>query len=124
MEEQPIPEISNRILDVIIERDFGKNSIEVKAKLNLIKSDTESGKKRISASILKLANGNINSIDNFIELANIDFRDVISQAEYPRCSELEFEDLEKPEIGEIYLEDWKEYTEWLNKETQKNKASH
>jgi hypothetical protein len=117
MKEQPIPEISNSILDVIIERDFGKNSIEVKIKLNRVKSDTESGKNRISAAILKLANGNINSIDNFIQLANSDFRVLISQAEYPRCAELEFEDLEKPEIWEIYMEDWKEYTEWLNKET-------
>jgi hypothetical protein len=117
MEEQPIPKISNRNLEEIIERDFGKNSVEVKTKLNQVKSDTENGKNRISAAILKLANGNINSIDNFIEQANSDFRDVISQAEYPRCSELGFEDIEKPEIGKIYLEDWKEYTEWLNKQT-------
>ena len=116
MEEQPIPKISNRILEEIIERDFGINSIEVKTKLNQVKSDTESGKNRISVAILKLANGNINSIDNFIELANSDFRDVISQAEYKRCSELGFEDIEKSEIGKIYLEDWKEYTEWLNKQ--------
>ena len=117
MEEQPILKISNRILEEIIERDFGINSKEVKSKLNQIKSDTESGKNRISAAILKLSNGNMNCIDNFIEQANNDFRDVISQAEYPRCSEFEFENLKKPEIGEIYLEDWKEYTEWLNKET-------
>ena len=115
MEEQPIPKISNRILEEIIERDFGKNSTEVKTKLKQVKSDTESGKNRISAAILKLANGSINDIENFIELANADFRDVISQAEYPRCSELEFEDLEKPEIRKIYLEDWEEYTKWLNK---------
>lgn len=117
MKEQPIPEISNRILEDIIQRDFGKNSINVKAKLNKVKSDSESGKNRISAAILKLSNGNINSIENFVELANSDFRNVISQAEYPRCSELEFEDLENPKIGKIYLEDWEEYTEWLNKET-------
>ena len=113
--KQPVPNITESILEKIIERDFGKNSAEVKTKLKRIESDSESGKRRISAAILKLANGNLIDLENFIKAANVDFRDVISQAEYPRCSELGFEAMEKPGIGKVYLEDWEEYTEWLNK---------
>ncbi|WNM18064.1 hypothetical protein [Flavobacterium capsici] len=113
--EQPIPKITDTILERIIERDFRENSTEVKIKLKQIKSDTESGKKRISAAILKLANGNLKDVEKYIEVSNVDFRDVISQAEYPRCSKLGFEVMEKPGIEKVYAEDWKEYTEWLNK---------
>ena len=113
--KQPVPKITESILEKIIERDFKGNSKEVKAKLEKVESDTESGKKRISASILKLANGNLKAVENFIEVANIDFRDVISQAEYPRCSKFGFEIVNEPGVWKIYLEDWKEYTEWLNK---------
>lgn len=115
--KQPVPKITESILEKIIERDFKGNSTEVKTKLEKVKSETESGKKRISAAILKLANGNLKAVENFIEVANIDLRDIISQAEYPRCSKLGFEAMENPEIRKVYLEDWEEYTEWLNKLT-------
>lgn len=113
--KQPVPKITVSILEKIIERDFKENSTEVKTKLEKVKSDSESGKKRISAAILKLANGNLKAVENYVEVANVDFRDVIFQAEYPRCSKLGFEEMENPEIRKVYSEDWKEYTEWLNK---------
>ena len=117
--KQPIPKITERILEKIIERDFKVNSTEVKTKLEKVESETEIGKKRISAAILKLANGNLKAVENLIEVANVDFRDVISKAEYPRCSELGFEALEKPGIRNVYVEDLLEYTKWLNKSTKK-----
>lgn len=113
--KQPVPKITDSILDRIILRDYNGNSSEVKTKLEKIESDTESGKKRISIAILKLANGNLKDIEKYIELSNIDFRDVISKAEYPRCSKLEFEEMVMPGIKKIYLEDWREYKGWLKK---------
>ena len=113
--EQPIPKITETILERIIERDFSENSAAVKIKLKQIESDSETGKNRISAAILKLANGNLKEVEKYIAVSKVDFRDVISQAEYPRCSELGFEAMETPGIEKIYLEDWQEYTEWLNK---------
>ena len=115
--EQPIPNITKTILERIIERDFNENSAAVKIKLKQIESDSESGKNRISAAILKLANGNLKQVEKYITVSKVDFRDVISQAEYPRCSELGFEAMEKPGIEKVYLEDWNEYSEWLNKLT-------
>jgi hypothetical protein len=112
---QPVPKITESILKKIIERDFKSNSTEVKSRIEKVESETESGKKRISLAILKLANGNLEDVKKYIEVSNIDFRDLISQAEYPRCSELGFEAMENPEIRKVYLEDWEEYTKWLNK---------
>ena len=112
---QPIPKITESILEKIIERDFKASSTEVKSKLEKVESETESGKNRISLAILKLANGNLEDVEKYIEVSNVDFRDIIFQAEYPRCSELGFEAIENPEIRKVYLEDWEEYTKWLNK---------
>lgn len=112
---QPVPKITESILEKIIERDFKANSTEVKSRIEKVESETESGKKRISLAILKLANGNLEDVKKYIEISKIDFRDLISQAEYPRCSELGFEAMENPEIRKVYLEDWEEYTKWLNK---------
>lgn len=113
--EQPIPKITDINLERIIERDFRDNFTQVKNKLKQIKSDSQSGRNRISAAVLKLANGNLKDVEKYIEVSNVDFRDVISQAEYPRCSELGFEAMEKPGIEKVYAEDWEEYIEWLNK---------
>ena len=38
----------------------------------------------------------------------------LSQAEYPRCSKLEFDDFAKKRMKSIYLADWFEYSNWLN----------
>lgn len=113
--EQRIPQITEIILERIIKRDFRDNFTQVKNKLKQIKSDSESGRNRISADVLKLANGNLKAVEKYIELSNIDFRDLISLAENPRCSELGFEAMEKPGIEKVFIEDWEEYTEWLNK---------
>ncbi|WP_395047709.1 hypothetical protein [Flavobacterium sp.] len=111
---QPVPKITYRTLDRIIDRDFGDSSQEVKVKLRQVISATESGKNRISAAILKLSNRNPEILDNYIEISKIDFRDVISQAEYPRCLKLGFGNLISSEIKKNYLEDWKDYSKWLN----------
>jgi hypothetical protein len=70
-------------------------ALEVKQKLQRVTSDSHNGKNRISAAILKLSNKDFNSTDYYINMSHGDFRDVISQAEYPRCSKLDFDKMEK-----------------------------
>src|SRR5688572_15465017 len=106
---QPIPKITDKELSQLILRDFGANSDEVKQKLRKVKSDTPSGKNRISAAIIKLSNKDFFAIDQFIEISNNDFRDVISQTEYPKSSELGFTNFETQNMKQIYLEDWEQY---------------
>lgn len=112
---QPAATVTDKILEQIIQRDFGNCANEVKQKLKQITSDTHEGKNRISAAIIKLSNKDINVIDHYIDMTKNDFRDVISRAEYPRCFKLDFGQAEKKlNIKQVYLSDWNEYSNWLN----------
>jgi hypothetical protein len=112
---QPSAKVSDKTLERIIYREFGKRADEVNQKLRQVKSDTSNGRNRISAAILKLANKDFDAIENFIKISNNDFRDVISQAEYPEYSNFAFNDISKDKRKELYIKDWKQYSKWLNK---------
>jgi hypothetical protein len=61
--EQPVPIISDEELDFLVSREFPDDIEIVRTKLNKIKSDTKNGKNRISTSVLKLADKNLDKID-------------------------------------------------------------
>lgn len=86
--------------------------MEVKYKLQQIHSDTHSGRNRISAAIIRLSNKNVNAIDHYVGLSRQDFRDVIMQGEYPRCSQFGLTDISR-KARKRYLEDWKDFSQWL-----------
>jgi len=113
--KQPVAKISNTELEKLIDREFPENSDLVKRKLTEIKSNSRNGQNRIGAAVLKLANSDLNAIDYLISEANDDFRDIISQAEYPRASKYGFEERSDNELKADYLNDWNEYSEWKNK---------
>ena len=113
---QPTAQISDKTLDRIIIREYKDRVNEVNNKLKLIRSDSRKGKSRISVAVLKLSNREFNTIDTYIERCNNDFRDIVTQAEYPRVSKLDFDEIASNKLKNLYLEDWKEYTSWLNKE--------
>jgi hypothetical protein len=114
--EQPVPIISGELLGLLIGREFPGDMESVKTKLDKIKSDSQKGKNRISASVLKLAAKDISKIDFLVSRANEDFRDIVSEAEYPRTSSFGFGERDDEEIKDDYLKDWAEYSEWLNQE--------
>lgn len=111
---QPVAKISNQLLDTLIERDYKSNAAIVKTKLNNIDSESQAGKNRIAAGVLKLANKNIDALDELIEKANIDSRDILMWSEYPRCAKLDFDELDDKEMKQIYIDDFKEYSKWLS----------
>ena len=111
---QPVAKVTDKQLGRLIEREFPQQIDEVTAKLDKVESDSPSGKNRISAAIIKLSNKDLKSLDHYIDIANGDCRDVLSQAEYPRCSKLGFDDFDNNEMKSIYLDDWREYSKWLN----------
>ena len=115
--EQPVPTISDEKLDFLISREFPNDKELVRIKLSKIKSDSENGKNRISTSILKLANKKLDKIDTLIKRANEDFRDIVSEAEYPRAHKSGFELFDKEEkiIRDVLLADWEEYSTWTEK---------
>ncbi len=83
---QPVAKISDQLLDALIERDYESNAGIVKTKLQNINSDSQAGKNRIAAGIIKLANKNFDNLDGLIGKANEDSRDIMMWAEYPRCT--------------------------------------
>ena len=113
--EQPVAKISNTELEKLIVREFPNNSDLVKRRLTEIRSDSQNGKNRIGAAVLKLAKLDLNAIDSLIKRANEDFRDIVSQAEYPRALKYGFEQRSDNELKTDYLNDWTEYSEWKNK---------
>ena len=112
---QPIAKISDQLLDTLIERDYKNNAAIVKTKFNTIDSDIQAGKNRIAAGILKLANKKFDALDELIEKANTDSRDIFMWAEYPRCAKLDFDELDDKQMKQIYIDDFNEYSRWLGK---------
>jgi hypothetical protein len=113
--QQPVAKISDQLLNALIERDYRSNAEIIKTKLRNINSDSHAGKNRIAADVLKLADKNLDSLDRLIEKANEDCRDIIMSAEYPRCAKIGFGELDKKQMKQIYLDDFTEYSNWLNK---------
>jgi hypothetical protein len=112
---QPVAKISDKLLDRIIYREFKYNSDFVRAKIKKVNSDSHKGESRISVAILKLADQDLIALDGLIEKANYDFRDVITLAEYPRCAKIGFGDFDKNAMKQIYIDDFIDYSNWLNK---------
>ena len=113
--QQPVAKISDQLLDTLIERDYKSNAAIVRTKLNNIDSGSQAGKNRIAASVLKLADKNFDALDELIEKANIDSRDILMWAEYPRGAKLGFDELDKKQMKQVYIDDFIEYSNWLGK---------
>jgi len=111
---QPAAKLTTKQLDRLIQREFAQHFDEVKTRLHKVESETPNGKRRISAAIIRLSNRNLKSLDHYIALAKGDYRDILLPAEYPRCARLSFDDIDKREMKSIYLDDWREYSKWLN----------
>ena len=113
---QPVAKVSDVVLERLIQREFGNQADLVRRKLLQVESETNVGRNRISAAIIRLSDKDINTIDRDIEQSKNEYRDLISQAEYPKCSKLGFIDMDKQNKKIIYLDDWTEYSKWLNQD--------
>lgn len=113
MNQQPA-KISEQLLEQLINREFSELSNEVTGKLKNLNSDSEAGRRRIAAAILKLANGELSELNQLIEQANSDYRDVIAWAEYPRVFKAGFGELSEQAEHKANEADWNKYQDWLN----------
>ena len=114
--EQKIPRIDEIDIKRIVKRDFSQEEREVmESILKGYKSDSEAGKNRMYAAILKLSNGNLGTLKKLVEKANFDYRDIIALAEYPNYSKYAFNDrLSKQEKRKLIEEDWLQYSRWFD----------
>ena len=115
--EQKIPSITDSDIKRIVRREFPQfDFTEIEDILKMYKSESDRGKNRVYASILKLSNGNIELVKKYVEKANKDYRDVIALAEYPSYSEHAFDDnLPTEKKKQLINDDWKQYEAWINK---------
>jgi hypothetical protein len=111
----PSAKISHKTLERLVRREFCSRAGEVNRKFQQVNSDTPGGKNRSSAAILKLANRDFDRIDYYISICNNDFRDVVAPAEYPTYTRVAFDEIAKWKKRQVYLSDWKEYSNWLRK---------
>ncbi len=109
--KQPVSSISSFQLNSLVKREFPRNSALVFKKLDLIQSDTKNGKNRISAAVLRLTKRDITKLDELIEKANIDFRDIVSAAEYSKSLKHGFDDIEEAKRKQNNLDDYENYSE-------------
>ncbi len=96
----------------IAKRDFPQlDFVEVESVLRLYDADVKESKNRVFAAILKLADGNVESLKYYTQAARVDYRDVIYWAEYPSYSDAAL----KGKKGQSNVDDWHQYQTWLNK---------
>jgi len=72
---------------------------------------------RVRMAILKLAAGNLAELRMHLEIAKRDFRDVLSEAEYPLYTKKWFriDTLPADEQQRIIDADWTQYEDWLKR---------
>lgn len=76
--EDRIPNISNDDIKRIIKRDFPFNETDrVINALNRYTSQSEKGSNRVFAAILKISDCDFEKVEEYVEVAIIDYRDVL-----------------------------------------------
>lgn len=114
---QRVPDVSPADVERIVARDFPPERRAAAAAI-LAGYASENGRpSRVQLAALKLSSGNLDSLREWIEQANLDFRDVLAAAEYPlaitRWSAID--SLSADEREGIYDADWRQYHAWLQR---------
>lgn len=110
---QPAATYQPHDLERIIRRDFGANAFnEVTAILHCYgKEKWQRETLRVSMACLKLANGDIKALQNYIDDACADYRNVIAWAEYPAYFRAHSEQQKVQAIES----DWAQLQNWLHR---------
>ena len=69
---------------------------------------------RVQLALIKLSDGNVDKLREFIEVAKIDWRDVLAWAEYPEEIMLPTWRMEREKVTKIRQRDRQQYLDWLN----------
>ena len=71
---------------------------------------------RVVLACLKISDGNASRAEAALKSASVDWRDVVTAAEYPNYAGIPLvtDDLSAEERRRIHEEDWRQYSTWLN----------
>jgi hypothetical protein len=116
---QPHPSVTSADVERIVRRDFSAERVgEVVAMLNEYGAEEWHPEvDRVRLATLKLAASSIEKLRIHINIAKMDFRDVLSDAEYPGYTKRWFhvDELPADERERIIDADWKQYQDWLTR---------
>lgn len=115
MMRQPVPLVDQDDVKRIIQRDFPEDAQEA---VQVILSKYEHKEEyRVQVAALKNSNGDIEILKQQIDSANCDYRDLLSNAEYPAYSKQwsRMESASDEERNKVIQADWEQYQTWLNK---------
>lgn len=117
---QPTPSVTGADVIRIVHRDFEGDSVP--AVLAMLDGyGTESWHRelwRVRLAVLKLADGSLDGLRSALDIARVDYRDVLALAEYPSCfrhSPREISDLGPDERRALTESDWRQYQDWLSR---------
>lgn len=104
------PTVSQADLDRIIRRDYPHHpETEI---WEILHRYGHSEAHRIYAAALKEGDGDLSKLERAIELANLDYRDLLMAAEYPNQAEQGYSASTSPETIEA---DRSQYSDWFKK---------
>ena len=114
---QPTPTVSDHDVERVVRRDFAPE--KVPDVLRILEAygmeDFEREPARVRLAALKEARGDLDRLRQQVSWAKMDFRDVLSAAEYPLATRkwTRMEKMTEAERQTIYDADWRQYEEWL-----------
>ena len=113
---QPVPKVTARDVERVVRREF--SPADAPAAFVMLE---EYGKKdghrelaRVRMAVLKLAGGSLERLKENLALADQDYRDVLSFAEYPRAfTEISPSEKDHAKRERVEQADWRQYCAWL-----------
>ena len=113
---QPTPTVDDRDVERIVRRDYPAEAVN--SIFELIAAVEVREKPRVVLACLKLANGNLDRLRGELANASGYYREILSEAEYPLASKRwsRMKSMAEDEVRAIYDKDWRQYSEWLNRD--------
>ena len=112
---QRIPRVSREDVERVVQRDFAPDNQAAALAIVAAYRGDDGRPYRVQLAALKLSSGDLDELRDWIEQANLDFRDVLVAAEYPLAfgRRASIEALSEGEQEAIYEADWRQYQTWL-----------
>ena len=117
--EQPTPSVTDADVERIVRREFAEAEVaevlRILAEYGTERYERESARVRLAA--LKEAHGDLDRLRQQVSWAKMDYRDVLSEAEYPLASRKwgRMKRMTDDERQAIYDSDWRQYQNWLTR---------
>jgi hypothetical protein len=120
---QPTPTVDRISVERIVRRDFpSEDFATVMALLDEYGTKSyETEKDRVQLAVLKNAAGSVDELLIQIQTAKMDYRDVLAWAEYPSYLKMQIGEKDEAKIQKAYREDYQQYSDWLNKGSNKER---